>query len=432
MKVMFINEPFTVEPLGIGYLASAINNEGHISKLALDNGNLKKEIKNFKPDVIGYSVTTGKHKHFLELNMQLKKSYNFTSVFGGSHPTYYPEIVIEPLGYHNIDYIIRGESEKSFCNLLNNFVDHKVIDFVSLEQNLDNIAFPDREFLYTYPENRNNPIKNVMTSRGCKYSCNYCFNSLYREFYKGQKWVRYRSPENVIAECEELKKYPTKFIFFQDDEFLSNPKLIKLLKLYKKNIKIPFHCQLRIELLTDERAELLKDSGCTGVTFAIECGNPAIRELILKCNMSDRQILAGAKILHKHGLKFRTENMLGLPGESLKSMLKTVKINAKCKPTIAWASIFQPYPKLKISEGIEVKCDYKYSFFEDTVMDTKLRKQIINLQRLFGVACDYLFIKWVLRYMIEMPNNRVYNWIYKIWKKKQYLPCSMINAMKDI
>jgi radical SAM superfamily enzyme YgiQ (UPF0313 family) len=428
MKILFVTEPFSVEPLGIAYLASALKSKGHeVDLVKINNNGYLDEISALKPEVVAFSVTTGRHKKLLDINRKIKSRLDVISVFGGSHPTYFPEVQNE----EGVDYIIRGEADKSFPKLLEDLEikgeSEKEVKFEKLEQDLDSLPYPDREFLYKYPENHFNPIKNVLMSRGCAFSCPYCFNSLYKSFYKGEKFVRYRTPRNVIGELLELKnKYPTKFIFFQDDEILSNPYFYKFMDLYKEKIDIPFHCQLRIELLTWEKAITLKKSGCTGVTFAVESGDQFERKEVLKRNMTDEQIINGAKILHDVDLKFRTENMVGLPGETLKQMYKTVELNKKLKPTIAWASIFQPYPRLPIGEQARVvgfwdgNDAFMESFFEDTVLKTTIRKEIVNLQRIFGFVVYYQLPIGIIDRLIRVPKNKCYDNLYKSWKESRY------------
>lgn len=72
----------------------------------------------------------------------------------------------------------------------------------------------------------NNPFTDgksyhIMTSRGCPFSCSYCFT--YKKFYKGQKYVRRRSVENVIEELGIIKKQlsSVELICIADDEFMS-------------------------------------------------------------------------------------------------------------------------------------------------------------------------------------------------------------------
>ncbi len=329
-----------------------------------------------------------------------------------------------------VDYIVRGEAEHSFVQFLRElgwgYRIRSVVDFAPLCQNLDELPFPDREFLYKYPENRDNPIKNVLTSRGCLFSCPYCFNSLYRSFYRGQRWVRYRSPENVVAECRDLMRYPTKMIYFQDDELLTNPKFFDLMRLYETKVRIPFHCQIRIELLTRPIAFWLKLAGCAGVTFAIESGNDYIRGNLLKRRMSREAIMRGVDLLRQFGIKFRIENMVGLPGEGVDEMLETLDLNIQCAPDYGWASIFQPYPKLPLAEYAKSLGawdgqvdEFSESFFEHTVLKNG-RKEIANMQRLFGVAVSFPAVRTFIRTLLRLPNNAIYDKISKTWKRNRF------------
>jgi anaerobic magnesium-protoporphyrin IX monomethyl ester cyclase len=428
MRVLFVTEPFSVEPLGMAYLSAALKEKGHITEqIRTTDDPFLDKVEAFKPDVVAFSVTTGKHRKALELNRLIKQRCKVLSVFGGSHPTYFPGMSEE----EGVDAIIRGEADKAFPALLKEYELKKsvpkITEFAELEQNLDSLPLPDRNFLYKYPENAKNPIKNVMTSRGCRFSCPYCFNSLYRSFYKGQNWVRHRSANNVLKELSDLKRnHNAKFIFFQDDEFLTNPHFESLMTGYANRIKLPFHCQLRIELLTADKALFLKSAGCTGVTFAVECGDIKQRKEVLKRYMSDQQILGGVDFLKRFKIKIRTENMVGLPGETLDMMFKTLEINQKIQPTIAWASIFQPYPCIPLGEmarekGLwDGKDAFKESFFEDTCLRTDIRRQIVTLQRLFGVFVHYKTPLKAVEKIINLPPNKGFDFMYRKWKNKCY------------
>lgn len=421
-KILFIVEPFIIEPLGIAYLAAALKRAGHRAQwLSIKDGLFHPQIEVYDPDFLAYSVTTGQHRTMLEAHRTITTTYRIPSVWGGPHPTLYPEFIEDD----GVDTIIRGEAEQSFIDWLENPI-KGVIEPVAL-QHIDDIEPPDRDFLYEDANNYLNPIKNVMTSRGCPYNCPYCFNSTYRKIYKGQRWVRHRAVDHVIDECTDLKRYPLKMIYFQDDEFLANPNLEELLVKYADNIGVDFHCQIRIELLTDETAELLVHAGCTGVTFAVESGNDEIRTQLLSRKMSKETILAGCEILHRHGLKFRTENMVGLPNETLDQMLETLDLNIACRPELVWASIFQPYPKCKIADycieqGLwDGKTEaFSDTFFDRTILNTPLKHKINRLQKLTSIIASWPVLRPFTRLLISLPLDGLYRRIYKWWKKRKF------------
>lgn len=435
MKVIFLVDDFVIEPLGIGYLSSVLKAAGHdvdlyktYGKISIPNG--LRELCGEKL-VFAYSVTTGTHQYYIALN-DLVKSYfkNSIAVFGGPHPTYFPEILEE----ENIDYILRGEAEKSFPLLLNALDKNEtfMLEGVSdLIEDLDTIPLPDRDLIYKYDTNRNNPIKSVMTMRGCPFNCTYCYNVLYKQLYleKKQKLVRFRGADNIIKECQDLQRFPLEMIYFQDDEFTANPNFRELMLLYKEKIKVPFHAQLRIDTITEKKTILLKAAGCIGVTFAIESGSEKIRRELLNRKVTNAQIFKGVALLKKYNIKFRIENMIGIPTETIEDIIETLKINAQCKPDVAWTSIFQPYPRL----GLGNKCielglwqfdidKFSPNFFDRTELHfgRKHARFINNTQKFFGFLCRHKSFIPFVRILSYIPENKYFKVFYHWYKQRGY------------
>ena len=442
MRVLFINKPFFIEPLGIMYLSSAIKKIGHQVDLALTNENLEQKINDFKPDFVSYSVMTGDQEMYDNINKKLKLKNNFFSFAGGPHPTFFPEM----LKNSSFDAICRGEGEKSIQQLLENPNSKKIPNFWiksskgiiknplnSLIENLDEISFPDRELVFKYPEIKNGPIKHFIASRGCPYDCTYCFNKSYSELYEGKgKRVRFRSVDNLIQEVEEvILSSPTKIIYFQDDTFILKPDWIKeFSKKYKKKIRLPFHCHTRANLVTEEIVKNLKFAGCYSVHIAAEAGNKEIRENVLNRKMSNKQIISSTKLLGKYGIKTMLQNILGLPFTTLKNDFETLELNLKCQPDYAWASIFQPYPKTELGERcVKQKVytgdfsDIGDNFFDKSILNIENKNEISNLQKLFAIAVEYpkLYSSGRLQKLIEKPYEETkdkYMKLYKSFRKK--------------
>lgn len=431
MKVLFLVYDWVIEPLGISYISSVLKRAGHEVKIAktIYEANTSSFIEDWQPDILAFSVTTGWHSYYLNLNRQIRQWYKKgKSIFGGPHATYMPEMINE----EGVDVVMRGECEQSFPDLLDvingGLGRHKrIVEPYPLEQDLDAIDFPDRELIYSYPENRDNPIFNVMMSRGCIYQlCSYCYASINKEMYKGQKTIRWRSPENVIEECNQVKRnYPEKkFAFFQDDEFIMRKDLLeKFLDMYVREIKLPFHCQIRIDMINKDMAIFLKDAGCVSVTFSIESGNEKIRNKLLKKGITDIEIYEGCRILKEAGLKYRSENMIGLPGETVDEALQTLDMNIEVKPDMAWCSCYQPYPKTELGdlcksmllwngsyEGIEK------DFFTSCPIKRDRAREFNNLQKIFGLVVEYPILRPLVRGLIKLPEMELMNWVSRKFK----------------
>jgi hypothetical protein len=212
---------------------------------------------------------------------------------------------------------------------------------------------------------------------------------------------------------EVLTAYPVSFVYFQDDTFILNKKwLRKFLPIYRDwTLAYPFHCHVRANLVNDDIASMLKEAGCYSVHLAIESGDPVTRAVILGRNMTNEVILRAVKCLKDHGIKVMTQNMLGLPFTTLDDDIKTLKLNQRCKPTYAWASIFQPYPRTKLGEAAKDAglytgdfSDLGNSFFDKSPLKIPHAKEIAALQKLFAVAVDMNFHEDTVRSLIAEPG----------------------------
>lgn len=237
----------------------------------------------------------------------------------------------------------------------------------------------------------------------------------------------------MIKEVKEvIKRYPTKFVYFQDDTIILNKEWTEeFCNKYKKEINIPFHCHIRANLLTEKIAPALKKAGCYSVHIAIESGNPKIRNGLLKRQMTNEEILNACKLLRKNEIKFMTQNIIGIPTETLKEALETLKMNINCKPTYAWVSLFQPYPGTKLGEFTEEQnfleedpTKIEKSFFDKSIIKLRDKEKIEHLQKLFGITVDYPWVykTGLLKLLISMPHNNFvknfYKQIYRLHRKE--------------
>jgi len=434
MKVLFITDSFLIDPLGIGYLSSYLKQAGHeVDIIQTEKENLKEKIMSYLPDILAYSLTTGKHNLYKEIDKDIKRWYRVQTVYGGPHVTFFPQFI------QGDDIGIRGEGFEAFPELLNrlqnkteiesmdNLVYHGCINPLRPLLDKSKLLLPDRALMYKYPENFMNTIKNVMTSFFCPYSCPYCYSKQYKEMY-GINKAEIRPIDNVMLEIEELCHYPLDLIFFNDDIFpiYDDEWLTRFCNRYW-HIGKPFHIQLRVEMITEERIKKLKDVGLHGVTFAIESGNEAIRNTVLRRRMSNTVITDGANILHKYGIKLRTENMIGIVGERWDEVMETVNLNIKCKPDIAWASLFQPYPGTELGDkALNGNLfdgnfdDLDKSFFEGYHLHSDFGKQLTRLQKLFSLIVMFPKLVHIVKFLTFLPIDSLYMKVYKMMKLYLY------------
>ena len=88
-----INQVDFVENLGIPFLSATAKQLGwHVELFVFDQDTIDEEMRRVKPDLIGYSVMSSDADSFLYINNYLKNRYDFISIMGGPHPTYFPDV----------------------------------------------------------------------------------------------------------------------------------------------------------------------------------------------------------------------------------------------------------------------------------------------------------------------------------------------------
>ena len=223
MRILFITKDFLIEPLGIMSLSAVLKEAGHQTDIIkCDLEDVEAKMMDFDPGIVAYSVCTGQHKYYRDINLRLKESFDFIAVFGGPHPTFFNEFINEP----GVDIICLGEGEEAMVELAdrikNNQAFTDILNLCVKEQDkiiknsvrplidIEKLPFPDRELIAKYPKSFNHPVKNFFWGRGCPYNCPYCFNHSLKQLYQGRgAYVRLRSIESLLKEKNSFR-HPSK------------------------------------------------------------------------------------------------------------------------------------------------------------------------------------------------------------------------------
>jgi radical SAM superfamily enzyme YgiQ (UPF0313 family) len=220
--------------------------------------------------------------------------------------------------------------------------------------------------------------------------------------------------------------YPLEFVVFVDDTFvLSSAWLAEFAEKYPRQIGLPFFCNTRANLVTEEQVRLLREAGCHCVSMGIEAGNDRIRNELLKRRMSKEQILEAARLIHEGGLHLTTTNMIGLPTSTLADDLETLALNVEARPSYAHAFIFQPYPRTELGEYTrehgwmvgtfddigEVAWDHSVLEFDDAH-----KRGLAVLQRFFAIGVEWPLLVPLIQRLMKFPDNRLFWWLNKAWK----------------
>ena len=432
MKVLFLNEYLPQEMLGMMWLGRAVKDAGHEAKaLFVPDKRWVEKLREYAPDVVCYSVTTGMHLYFADINRRVKEALpGVFTVAGGPHPTFSPEY-LEQGGF---DAVCRGEGEFAMAELLgklerkephlgtlNFWFRHPETGEVvrnaqrPLVQDLDALGFPDRDLVYEAGEiYRSSDRKVFVTQRGCPMNCSFCFHHAWKKKVydaKNKEYTRKRSVDHVIAEIQAVRaKYPLKFVHFLDDIFnLRNDWLEEFCEKYPKQVGLPFDVILMANMTTEKHIAMLRKAGCVYARIAIEAASDYVRNAVFRKNTTRQQLTDAAGWIKQHGIRLGTLNMLGGPGGTMEDELDTLRLNIECRADHPLVSIMQPYPEFDIADmtkdmgyAVAGYDDFPEKFNRTSSIEFEHKHQIENLHKLFPIVVRFPWLMPLVPKLIRM------------------------------
>ena len=436
MKVTLIRPPrllklfnkslFPAAPLGLAFIASALEESGHhvtvIDAIAENshrispfkrnivmNGISNEEIISKIPvdsDLIGLScMFTQDWLNTKELINAIGDSFpNAKVIAGGEHITALPEFCLTQCP--SLMASIVGEGEDTIIELCNalmgqtDLAEVQGIAFRNLDdkiikterrkriRELDDIIVPawhlfpvdlyfQEGLFWSVGAKKSLPI---LTTRGCPYTCTFCSSP--------NMWgTRYfmRDPVKVVNEIEHLiKTYDVDGIELFDLTAVINGKWIIdfAQELIRRNVKVTWQLPAgtRSEAISEEVAHYMKLSGCNALSYAPESGSEEILQLIKK-KVSIPKLLKAVSCSNKENLIVKVFIIIGLPQENHKHIWQTILFLVKCSWYGAYDMVpspFYPYPGSELFNTIlsEGRIDlYKEEYYET----------LLNAQNLFGI-----------------------------------------------
>ncbi|MCX6649411.1 MAG: radical SAM protein [Candidatus Bathyarchaeota archaeon] len=361
-----------VIPTGLEYIASSIEKEVEkiwLLDMEFETQSFQSHLDAFKPDLVGLTISATDHDQGLRLAEQAKRS-GATTVLGGYHATAVPD---ELLSHKQVDIIIRGEGEITMRELIRA---GSPIDIVGASykvggqiihnderpptEDLDKLPFPARHLRrhqYRNRMNRDDREFDVITaSRGCWGTCVFCC-----EPYMSKSCMRFRSPENIMAELSEISRYHRGrplHILATDPHFIGDPKRLDHLcdLLHEKNMDVTFSVMTRPDsiALNPELVAKMCDNGILNYELGIESPRQEELDSVKKGITLETQRRA-VKILRENGANVAGTLVIGLPDQD-KESIKEFPAYAKDIGLMSCAfGIATPFPGTEFYEGLEAK-----------------------------------------------------------------------------
>lgn len=464
---------YKIEELGPAFVVSYARSKGYaIDIVAIDKENFQIDaIKKEQPDLIGISVYNETSMITWDFINQIKKQLPGVKIcLGGYFPTYYYDEIMK--SWKGIDYIIRGEGEIPFLQLINTLgTEHNIDninglvfrrDGVVIENTynkdllpLEDVPPPARDLLY------NNKIKtaSIFTSRGCTRNCSFCLS---HDFWK--KW-RGREPKLVAEEINEIvEKTNIRRFIIQDNSFEDpgfDKKRMKEIAYYIKQIpkKLTFYTMMRAEaykVLDTEIIEDLKEAGWASVLLGIEAGNEEDLKLFNKTATLDDNNKS-ITFFKKNGIR----PYIGFINFNPYSTLKRLELNRQflyengyamnVERFITWLDIYKGTKIFQktMADGILIENKNSENFYSYNFIDPDIGKLHQFLKQRFdygrrdmnmknkNLADLYSFTRYVyhdlahLRLFLKLSNNSSSDELIEKYELKFFTCFTELNELNN-
>jgi anaerobic magnesium-protoporphyrin IX monomethyl ester cyclase len=366
------NSQFRFPPLGLGYIASALKRKGFHVELVdctfLGKEKALERIVKSDPQIIGIYSMFSMKKTSLELASLLREKCELL-VTGGPLPTLDPEDYLDIF-----DLAVIGEGEETMVEIAEDIeqgLATNAIKGVAYKENgkikysqprefikdLDSLKFPARDlfdntaYKQYYQKHFNYTTAPLMSSRGCPFSCDFCSHPVFGTL------LRLRSPENIVAEVQEIANLGYDRVWFADDCFTLNAKHLRQVcnLLIQRQIDIGWECLSRADTLTPELANNMKKAGCIRVFFGAESGNDTVLGIMNK-QITAEQTKRAVYVAKEAGLQVGAFFIVGYPGENNQTLLDTLRFASRLPLDYLSFTMPYPIPGTPLHERMKQKC----------------------------------------------------------------------------
>lgn len=419
MRIKLISPKMTLRPMDSEFkrvmspsialliLAALTPNEHEVY---IEDENVCKLNLEDKPDLVGISVNVDTSKRAYEISKHYRKQ-GIKVILGGIHVSANPDEALA-----SADSVCIGEAEELWEQVLADAQtgDLKKKYYNDKPTNLANTPIPkwslinQSKYLYTNV---------VVTSRGCPFRCEFCYNSC--EYVHNK--FRNRPMANVI---EEVKALGTKQVMFVDDNFIGNISWTTEFLKQIKPLNLKWHAAVSVNLVQHlDLLDAMKDSGCESLFIGFETINQASIESVGKYQNNIESYEKLIREIHSRGIMVNASLVFGFDADEHTVFEETLNWLVKNKIETMTAHILTPYPGTKIYQRLKSESriiDYEPTHY-NTSYSVFLPNKMTRRQLYEGylkIYKDFYSIKNIIKRLPNERNQRVPYLLFNLFYRK--------------
>lgn len=320
----------------------------------------------FQPDILGITCMSGDYLIAKHVAAKIKETIkDCVIVMGGSHVSAVPEASLDD----SIDYILAGQAEDTFVELINlvqngvtNVDQYKRIKGICLKDgdeiflnhgrddvDITQLAMPSRHPMLFAERMKPNTYAHIMASRGCPFSCNFCSVHTVQEFA-----LKYRDVGSVIDEIKQLiDDFGSDFVIFHDSIFNVNVAWVEQFCAEVKRNRLEFkwstNCHVNTLSQREEQLDMMVDAGLDLVVIGVEVDRDELWRRIKK-NIKEPSIFKLIDMMKAKNVNHTVNMIYGFPFDDEDNFKKRNEFLIRLDPQHVAANICQPLPGTELFE----------------------------------------------------------------------------------
>lgn len=360
-------------PIGVGIIAGFIRERGFSAKIIdqelvdINTNSIDGFLRQCKkPRIIGISVMTANVASGYKIASVIKSvDKDATVIFGGIHATVMPDEILKD---RNVDFIVKGEAEYTFLNLIQQIKGGRIeldsLENVGARRNGE-IYFTKSSaemvdvndvpmFPYDMYDISKYNLGFILTSRGCPFDCIFCSQRVITK-----RSYRYISSERVIEELDYLiNKLKQPNILFFDDYFTGNKeRVFELCSMIQErgfHKKVSFGVQTRGDSINRELLKAMRAANFNSLMFGIETASENLMKLINK-NETVQENVDAIRLAKEMGFTVEATFIYGFPTETFDDRFKAFSLSREIGIDRARFNNATPYPGTQMYEMVKNK-----------------------------------------------------------------------------
>jgi hypothetical protein len=206
--------------------------------------------------------------------------------------------------------------------------------------------------------------------------------------------IRYRNPERVADEMVALAGLGFHQINVADDLFTADPEHCRRFcrSLARRKISLSWTCFARVDTVTRPLLGAMAEAGCHTVSFGVESADPGILKTVKK-GIRPQQVLDAVSLCVDTGITPQISFILGLPGETRRTVGKTVAFAKRLQKMGAAYGfhLLAPFP------GTEVRrraVQYGIRILTDDWQRYHANRAVVETASITAAELDRIVIAW--------------------------------------